>query len=99
MSYEIYFDWQGQPIDMLAWTRLFEDDRSLGDERIGDARVSTVWLGLNHNWLPGPPLIFETLIFGGEHADWMRRYGSEREARDGHAAAVAWLRGEAPEPE
>jgi hypothetical protein len=25
--------------------------------------VSTVWLGLNHAWNGGPPLIFETMVF------------------------------------
>ncbi|WP_166903861.1 hypothetical protein [Mycobacterium sp. DL440] len=30
--------------------------------------VSTVWLGLNHSFTDdGPPIIFETMVFGGVH--------------------------------
>jgi len=53
-------------------------------------RISTVWLGLNHNWMhPQIPLIFETMIFGGtlNLAQW--RYGTETQALAGHADAVA----------
>src|SRR5436189_165925 len=50
-------------------------------------RVSTVWLGLDHNFsLEGPPLIFETMVFGKEL--WMdldsARYATEAEAMEGH---------------
>ncbi|MGK5530838.1 hypothetical protein [Streptomyces sp. URMC 129] len=58
-------------------------------------RVSTVWLGLNHNWNAGPPLIFETMVFSGEEpapeawADRLcQRYSNELDAKLGHEEAV-----------
>jgi hypothetical protein len=53
--------------------------------------VSTVWLGLNHNWYPGPPLIFETMIFGGRFDLEAHRYATEAQAREGHAEVLAFL--------
>lgn len=53
------------------------------------ARVSTVFLGLNHAFWDGPPLWFETMVFGGPlHAE-MERYTTIEEARAGHAEMVA----------
>lgn len=68
----------------------FEDGgRRVGLDDLGNVRVSTVFLGLNHQWNPnGPPLIFETMIFGGPHDDYMERYTTIEEARAGHAKAV-----------
>lgn len=52
--------------------------------------MSTVWLGINHNFADeGPPIIFETMVFGLENADeYMQRYATEEEARAGHAETV-----------
>jgi len=97
-----YYDRNGQPIDdVIEWGRKFEDMDSrrvaldeipCGDESV---RVSTVFLGLDHNYFDdGPPLIFETMVFGGPPAvdQWQRRYATEEEAREGHEVAVAALR-------
>lgn len=63
--------------------------------------VSTVWLGLDHQYGDGPPLIFETMVFtektdkglGGEED--MERYSTEAEAIEGHKRMVEkWSRGE-----
>jgi hypothetical protein len=55
--------------------------------------VSTVWLGLNHQFRQGPPLIFETMIFAD--LDWMdqfcRRYATWAAAMNGHTLIVAAL--------
>lgn len=64
-----WYDREGKPIsDMMEFGRLHEDLRYkyVAKARIGDAKVSTVWLGHNHQFGDGPPLIFETMIFGGE---------------------------------
>lgn len=34
--------------------------------------VSTVWLGIDHGWGEGPPLIFETMVFSGRLNRWMK---------------------------
>ncbi len=55
----------------------------------GDVHVSTVFLGLDHNHTgKGPPLLFETMVFGGPLHDEQWRYCTWEEAEAGHKAAV-----------
>jgi len=61
----------------------------------GVVSISTVWLGLDHSWWGGPPIIFETMIFGGAHDEAQWRYATHLEAIQGHADAVALVRREA----
>lgn len=57
-------------------------------------RVSTVYLGLDHNPFGGVPLFWETMVFVGpgfqDMAMW--RYGSRRAAMHGHAEVVTTIR-------
>ncbi len=54
--------------DLLKWGRWLESaDRRVGETIVEGVRVSTVFLGLDHGWGEGPPILFETMIFGGEH--------------------------------
>ena len=85
---DYYFGWQGEPITRDEWATMYMDERHIGETRIGDVLISTVWTGFNMAVF-GPPLIFETMIFGGEHNEDCWRYGRERDAREGHALAVA----------
>ena len=62
-----YYNMDGEPITLKEWMRTSDDARRVALDERGDVRVSTVLLGLNHQWdLNGPPLIFETMIFGGD---------------------------------
>lgn len=55
------------PADLMTWGRWYEkNERRIKRETIGDSDVSTVFLGLNHQYGEGPPLIFETMVFGGK---------------------------------
>ena len=91
----LYYGWQGEPITLEQWARLFADERHIGDDYIDGVHVSTVWMGIDHNWLSeGAPLIFETMIFGGSHDEWRWRYSTEQEAREGHARAIELVRAE-----
>ncbi len=54
--------------------------------------MSTFWLGLNHDWRSDEPLIYETIIIGGEHDATGMRYATEKQAREGHRRAVDDLR-------
>jgi hypothetical protein len=56
-------------------------------EPIYDVRVSTVFTGLDSNWGLGPPLLFETMIFGGEHDGDQWRCSTWEEAEKQHAKA------------
>lgn len=80
------------------WAEAFEArdlaaDNHVADDRVADVRVSTVWLGLDHNFLGvGPPLIFETMIFGGPHDGFCERYATEEQAKAGHRRVLAAIR-------
>ena len=69
--------------DLLTWARWFEEaDRHVGQELVGPYWISTIFLGLDHDFLPahvtgnGPPLIFETMVFDHsreESSPWFSR--------------------------
>lgn len=51
--------------------------------------VSTVFLALDHSWDGGPPVLYETMIFGGPlDQSYQRRYHTRADAIIGHDAAV-----------
>jgi hypothetical protein len=50
--------------------------------------VSTVFLGLDHRFGDGPPIVFETMVFGGPFDQDCDRYESWDEAVAGHARIV-----------
>src|SRR5262245_50061781 len=100
-----YYDRLGNPIDLFTWAAHQEDesykrvalDVFAGPE--GIIRVSTVWLGLDHNFgSPGnPPIIFETMIFGWDSNEldcW--RYPTEVAALAGHDQVVAYVKNKVP---
>jgi hypothetical protein len=91
----LYYDYEGNPIDLATWAQLFNDERHLGEDELDGVRVSTVYLGLDHSFGAGPPLIFETMIFGGTLDGDTWRYATEAEARAGHARACSLVRLEA----
>lgn len=87
-----YYDRQGRPISMEQWSTEFALERHIDVTDLGTlGRVSTVFLGLNHAYFGGPPMIFETMIFGGPMDEYMDRYSTEEEAVAGHAFAVQAL--------
>jgi hypothetical protein len=79
--------------DLLTWARWFQTaDRHVVETWLmPEVRVSTVFLGLDHQLGTGPPLLFETMCFqkGAGVQEW--RYSTWEEAEDGHKAVVAAL--------
>lgn len=78
-------DATGNPVaelDLMAWAAWFEESckdfdkskRRVGDERIGRCRISTVFLGLDHNYGEGAPILWETAVFKKESPGkkWIR---------------------------
>jgi hypothetical protein len=81
----------------LEWGRRFETaNRHVALDQFHDATVSTVFLGIDHSFGGGPPLLFETMIFGGPHSDFQERYTSWDEAEEGHMRAVGKVTSEPP---
>ena len=77
------------PTTLDKWSIWFEKaDRTVAKTDIGDAHVSTVCLGLDHNYGSGPPLLFESMVFGGPFNGEMDRYSTWAEAEQGHNAVV-----------
>jgi hypothetical protein len=80
------------PCTLMEWAEWFEqkgDHRRVALDKKYGIIVSTVFLGLDHNWGGGPPLLFETMIFGGRHDDYQERYSTWDEAVEGHKKACA----------
>jgi hypothetical protein len=78
------------PVDLMEWARRFEDvnSRIVAKIELNGVIVSTVFLGCNHQYGDGPPLLFETMIFGGPHDGYTWRYSSWDDAVVGHEMAV-----------
>jgi hypothetical protein len=96
------YDRDGRPLhDVFEWTRL-HDDLAYVHVRataIGEIEVSTVWLGIDHNWTGhGPPIIFESMVFGGPLDGCAWRYATLAEAEAGHDEVVAQVRAEVRTP-
>lgn len=91
-----------QPVpcdDPSAWAAWFAlADRAVKQTNLGDViDISTVFLGLDHQWGDGPPLLFETMVFrypSAESLD-MDRYPTWDDAVAGHEAIVARWRARA----
>jgi hypothetical protein len=86
--------------DSLEWAKWFETSkRHVDNTEIGDVRVSTVFLGLDHSLenFDGSmkdyvPILFETMIFGGERDQYQERYATWDEAKAGHEFAVSLIK-------
>lgn len=97
-----YYDRLGQPIGMERWGVLHADQdyKVVEQTQVGPYWVSTVWLGIDHSFVPGSaPVIFETMVFAtsddvrelGPDLD-CQRYSTEDAARQGHADMVTLVR-------
>jgi hypothetical protein len=89
-----YYDRQGNPLTSQQWAKSFDPAaKRVAETTLPNGRwVSTVWLGIDHSFGSGPPLIFETMVFPSK--DDMsdldcERYSTEREALEGHERLVA----------
>ena len=78
--------------DLLKWAKWYEVDKNriVKQEMVGDVRVSTVFLSIDSLPLDsaGKPVLWETMIFGGEHDDYQERYTSLSAAKAGHKKAL-----------
>lgn len=84
----------GKPVaadDFTEWANWYEEyDRAVKKTQVGSYEVSTVFLGIDHNWSDeGPPVLFETMVFGdGAYDEQCDRCCTLEEARKQHEAMV-----------
>lgn len=83
-------------VDIITWGQWFvhPDNRVVGYTQItSECMVSTVFLGIDHrHYGAGPPVVFETMIFGGPLDQHQWRYTSYDDAHTGHQMAVSKAR-------
>lgn len=79
-----------QPVAGLSEWAMWQacHERHVAITEIGDSQISTVFLGWNHDFLGGPPLLWETIVFGGKLNGEMKRYSTLDEAKKGHDEMV-----------
>lgn len=91
-SLEEWCEWRQTPGEPWRVAQTWLDDKRV--------RVSTVFLGNDHRFFgDGPPILFETMIFGGPHDEYQRRYCAWEEAVGGHDYAVMLAEGKVEEDE
>lgn len=93
--------------DIRTWGAWLEKAYETGARRVGfdelsrGTYVSTVFLGLDHSYsmtktLDHKPLIWETMIFGGHHDQYQKRYETREQAQEGHKIALALAKSAEP---
>ena len=86
--------------DILTWGRWMQNapDRVVKrDEFRNGITVSTVFLGLDHSFGVGEPVLWETMVFGSKTMDhYCERYTSVEAAQRGHQAVIDRLMREEP---
>lgn len=95
MSDKYILDENGQPAvehDLMRWAQWWESadkQRILAHTHVGNILVSTVFLGLDHRHFgEGPPLLWESMVFGGNLDESQQRYSTREAALAGHAELV-----------
>ena len=78
-------------LEAAQWLEDNDHRRTVKRDEIGDILVSTVFLGLDHAWNSDVPVLWETMIFGGEHDQYQERYTSHKDALEGHELALTLI--------
>ena len=69
------------------------NNRRVAFDEVGDFQISTVFLGIDHSYGNGPPVLFETMIFDGDNfLDYQERCATWEQAEQMHQQAIAWVK-------
>lgn len=85
-------------VGLYEWATWLQDMQNRIDlTTIGGVEVSTVFLGVDHNFCFSDltnyrPILFESMIFGGPLDMFQWRYSTLGEAKQGHSELVAAVR-------
>lgn len=87
-------DEHGQPIPatMAQWCMMYETpgSRIVKQEWIGNVRISTIFMGLDHGFGSAIPILWETMTFSNRKDcdEWMERCGGNKEQAEAMHARV-----------
>lgn len=87
------------PADFITWAKWFETaDRHVAKTYVGPHLVSTVFLGIDHQFGDGRPLLFETMVFknGSATVVYEDRCSTWDEAEQMHEKACNYVRNRLP---
>jgi len=72
--------------DLMKWAEWFETAKRVDSKSaVGEIKVSTIFLGVDHSFMDsGPPILFETMVFGGSLDQEMNRCSTWDEAEKMH---------------
>jgi hypothetical protein len=82
------------PCDLMVWAVKLQETRKIARDLLKDILVSTIFLGLDHNFIgEGPPVLFETMAFdegkcNGQSILYENRYCTWSEAEAGHKGVI-----------
>ena len=85
-------------LEAAKWMEDNPNRKTVGYDELTDlngdeVRVSTVFLALDHCWNGGKPILWETMIFGGENDQaYQERYASYEQAIEGHQKAINFIK-------
>jgi hypothetical protein len=75
--------------DLLKWAAWIKTaKRTVRKDIVGDSEVSTVFLGVDHSFGGRTPILFETMVFGGQLAGEQDRCSTWDEAERMHEAMI-----------
>lgn len=84
--------------DLLRWGVWYEThDRHVALTQIGSIEVSTIFLGIDHSFGGGLPVLFETMVFRRNRAEEQVRCETWEQAEKQHAEMVEMVRREIKE--
>jgi hypothetical protein len=90
LGFYILKDYKLVQVSLLEWASWFENtDRRIEYTVVGDAAISTVFLGVDHSCcfddlVNHHPILFESMIFGGRLDQFQWRYSTLGKAKQGH---------------
>lgn len=84
------------PADWRQWAEWLEANskrrRIVREKPTEGSEVSTCFLGVDYQFGDGPPILFETMVFGGPLDGEQERYSTRAEALEGHGRMVERVR-------
>jgi hypothetical protein len=89
----MWYKLKGKKITVCDVKDIDYKNTSIIREVLENITISTVFLSLDHNHSGvGKPVLFETMVFGGEHDQYQERYCTWNEAAKGHKRIVNMVR-------